>query len=208
MVINTKKGYYRVLKNVLEAFDLQKFEEAYIEELYDKYEYIVGDISDSILRLKGFSTKPNTPTYFHNIPDYLQESCNYRTPYYILKRITEKEYEDMRTLKDDKVTQGYADRFIITKEAFDKDALVLEKTLPNKKHIVIDTIKMNEVSTYELSDDLKEEIIKSRQAEQATKKVQKPQRDRTFNQSRNFFNNKNKNNKEPKVFEHVNSKKD
>ncbi len=206
MVIKTRKGYYRVLKNISNAFDLEKFEEAYIEELYNKYEYLVGDISDSILRLKGFSNNQNSSSYFHNIPDYLQESCNYRTPYYILKRIGEKEYEDLLNKKDDNVTKGYDERFVITKENFDKDALVLDKTRPNEKKIVIDTIKMNEVTTYELTDDLKEEIAKSRQAEQATKKVQRPQKERPNNQQRPFF--KQNKQKEPKVFEHVNSKRD
>lgn len=56
MVFKSKKGYYEIITNFKNAFNLANFEEAYIEECFDKYPYVVGDLSDNILRLKGFST--------------------------------------------------------------------------------------------------------------------------------------------------------
>lgn len=81
-----KKGYFQVLKNVKDAFNLEIFEECYIEEWYDQFIYIVGDISDSKLRLKGFSANPAAKEYFEYIPDYLIEACNYKPAYFILKK--------------------------------------------------------------------------------------------------------------------------
>ena len=58
MLIDSRKGRYKVESNYRDAFRLEAFEEKYIEECFDKYLYIVGDISSGILRLKGFDTNP------------------------------------------------------------------------------------------------------------------------------------------------------
>ena len=64
------------------------------------------------------------------------------------------------------------------------------------------------ISYSKLSDDLKEEIIKSRQAElQSSKKTQRPVYSKNKNSDNKSFKTNNSQ-KEPKVFEHVNSKKD
>ena len=102
MVVKTKKGYFQVLKNVKDAFNLEIFEECYIEEWYDQFIYIVGDISDSKLRLKGFSANPAAKEYFEYIPDYLIEACNYKPAYFILKKTTEEYYNEH---KDEKETE-------------------------------------------------------------------------------------------------------
>ena len=47
MIIDCKKGKYIVETNFRDAFRLDVFEEKYIEECFDKYIYIVGDISAS-----------------------------------------------------------------------------------------------------------------------------------------------------------------
>lgn len=90
MVVETKFGTYELLKNVKDAFDVIKFEERYIEEIYDKYEIIVGDVSSGILRIKGFSMDAknleNKEANAKFIPDYLSESCAFGCPYYILQR--------------------------------------------------------------------------------------------------------------------------
>ena len=75
MVIDCKKGKYIVDTNFRDAFRLDVFEEKYIEECFDKYIYIVGDISSGILRLKGFDTNPKSKNYFGLIKDYLESSC-------------------------------------------------------------------------------------------------------------------------------------
>lgn len=90
MVVETKFGTYELIRNVKDAFDIVKFEERYIEEIYDKYDILVGDVSSGILRIKGFSLSnknlENKEAYAKYIPDYIGESCAYGCPYYILQR--------------------------------------------------------------------------------------------------------------------------
>ena len=64
MLLDCKKGRYIVDTNFRDAFRLDVFEEKYIEECFDKYIYIVGDISAGILRLKGFDTNPKSKNYY------------------------------------------------------------------------------------------------------------------------------------------------
>ena len=87
MIIETKVGKYEILKNEREAFVLDAFEKRYLPEYFDKYAYIVGDLADDILRLKGFSVDPKSSSYFHYIPEYITEGCSYNCKYYILKRV-------------------------------------------------------------------------------------------------------------------------
>lgn len=87
MVVDTKFGSFEIVKNHKEAFDIIKFEEKYIEECFDKYPYIVGDISSEKLRLKGFVLDKNKSNYYKYIKEYIIESCGFNYPYYVLKRI-------------------------------------------------------------------------------------------------------------------------
>lgn len=213
MIVKTKKGFFKILKNVKDSFNLEKFEEYYIEELFDSYPYVVGDISDEKLRLKGFSEDPKSNAFYKTIPDYILESCNYQTPYYILKKTTEEEYE---AHKYDKPTELEVDfepkQFIIEKVPFDKDNLKLSKSKKNTPRIVIDSVKMNQIKSFELPPDLKEEVIKAKIHETSQRKFQNKNRNnQKNNNNKNNTNNRNntKNNKqksEAKVFEHVNSK--
>ena len=84
MLIETIHGKFKLLKNYRNAFDKQYFEKRYIPEVYNKFKFIVGDISSDILRLKGFDTSHN---FYRNIPIYLSESCNMNTAYYILEKV-------------------------------------------------------------------------------------------------------------------------
>lgn len=85
IVVNNK--VFELVKEHRDAFNEQVFKEKYVDIL-DKYDVIVGDLSSNILRLKGFTTKDvNSPAYVNTIPDYLNESCNYNCPYFILKRV-------------------------------------------------------------------------------------------------------------------------
>lgn len=86
-MVETKFGNFEIVKNERDAFDLVKFEDKYLPEYFDKYPFIVGDLADDILRLKGFSYDNKASNYFHNIPEYLVEGCSYNCKYYILKRI-------------------------------------------------------------------------------------------------------------------------
>lgn len=166
MVVKTTKGYFQILKNVKSAFNIERFEECYIEEWYDQFTYVVGDISDSKLRLKGFNENPQAKEYYEYIPDYLIEACNYKPAYFILKRITEALYNEHKDDKEtEEITKGDIEVPHIEKEAFDKDSLVLLHTEKNAPHIVLDMNSLNSVKTYPLPDDLANEILKDKQAE-------------------------------------------
>lgn len=80
-MIETEHGNFEVIKDYKEALEVKSFNDRYVSYL-DKYIYLVGDVSSEKLRLKGFSKKN-----YKKIPDYLLESCNPNTPYFILKRM-------------------------------------------------------------------------------------------------------------------------
>lgn len=86
-MIETKYGTYEMLTNEKDSFILEQFESRYISEVYDKYTYILGDLSGGLLRLKGFSSDSKSKNYFHQIPDFLNEACAYQCGYFVLKRI-------------------------------------------------------------------------------------------------------------------------
>ncbi|WP_162140211.1 YutD-like domain-containing protein [Haploplasma axanthum] len=89
MVIETEHGKFELIKNYREAFDLTAFNEKYVDVAFDRYQYLVGDIASGLLRIKGFNSDSKSPRGFRAIPDYINESCNYNSAYYILKRYKE-----------------------------------------------------------------------------------------------------------------------
>ena len=90
MIVETIHGKFKILKNYRDAFDREYFEKRYIPEIYNKFKFIVGDISSNILRLKGFDQNKTSRDFYRNIPIYLSESCNMDTAYYILEKIYDK----------------------------------------------------------------------------------------------------------------------
>lgn len=86
-MIETKYGNFELVKNYKEAFDIVKFEDKYLTDVFQPYMYIVGDVSSEKLRLKGFTGDAKGKNGYKTIPDYLSESCNPNCPYYILKRV-------------------------------------------------------------------------------------------------------------------------
>ena len=157
MLLKTKKGMFHLQKNYKEAFALEEFESKYIEECLDKYLYIVGDLSSNILRLKGFDNDPNSPNYIKNVDDYLEFSCAYGCPFYVLRRVTNE--ESYNKLPENKKKVNTDAKFNITpivKENYDKEALILKSTPKQKANVVIDMQKINAIPKGELSADLKE----------------------------------------------------
>ena len=157
MVFKCAKGMFWLKKNVKDAFDLDAFLDKYLEECFDKDLYIVGDISSEILRLRGFNTDPKSDSYFGFIEDYVEVSCAFGCPYYVLKRIkNEEEYQKL----ENKEVDTSDDRITITpmaKENFDKESLVLKPSQKNKPNIVIDPRKINQIPQGELPPDLKDD---------------------------------------------------
>ncbi len=85
--VETTVGLFELSTNYKDAFDIVKFQDRYVAEIYDKYDYIVGDVSSEIVRLKGFYQDLKKEPNINDIYKYLNESCNYNCGYYILKRI-------------------------------------------------------------------------------------------------------------------------
>lgn len=172
MVFKCAKGMFWLKKNVKDAFNVETFVEKYLEEYFDKYLYIVGDISSEVLRLKGFDTDPKSENYFGFIEDYVEVSCAFGCPYYVLKRI--RSQEEWQKLENKEVDTS-DDRITITpmtKENFDKDSLVLKTSLKGKPNIVIDPRKINQIPQGSLPADLKDDAETSNQQK---KKDNKPQ---------------------------------
>ena len=159
MVFKCAKGMFELKKNYREAFNLEAFLEKYLEEYFDKDMYIVGDISSEILRLKGFNTDPKSDNYFGFIEDYLEISCAFGCPFYVLRRIkTEEEFNKLD--KENAPVDTEDDRITIhpmQKENFDKESLVLNSSQKGKPNIVIDPRKINAIPKGELPQDLKDD---------------------------------------------------
>lgn len=205
MVIKTTKGYFEIVKNVRDAFNLEQFQNKYLEEYFDSSLYIVGDISSNTLRLKGFSVNPGSSKYYKNIPDYLCESCAYRGAYYILRRINENEFNTLKEKyskhPNSFVTDGEGQGFVIEKQPFDKDQLVLESSEPRSPHIVLDMNRINSIKTYSLPSDLKEdpktlERYNKENKSKSNKNKKEDNSNRVFNtNNKKAFSNQQKNNK-------------
>ncbi len=50
MIIDTPFGQFELVKNYREAFDLLAFQERYVDVAFDRYTYLVGDMSSGILK--------------------------------------------------------------------------------------------------------------------------------------------------------------
>ena len=158
MLIKCPKGYYHLKNNFRDAFNEEAFCEAYLEECFDNDSYIVGDIAAGILRLKGFNNDPKSPNYYGFIDDYLEISCVVGSPYYVLRRITEAEYDKIKD--NPKLTETDTSGFVInelTKESFDKESLVLESNPKRKPNIELNMQKINAIPQGKLPDNLREE---------------------------------------------------
>lgn len=83
-------NHYKLQTNFREAFDLEQFKERYIDYL-DSFDYIVGDIASSKLRLRGFYSEyrqnVREDQWITHLDDYLIEYCNFGAPYFVLERI-------------------------------------------------------------------------------------------------------------------------
>ncbi len=112
MLIETIYGNFTLLKDYRSVFSQEDFQNRYFPEIYDKFDFIVGDVTANMLRLKGF-TKKEGKANFAYIPDYLNSTCNFNTGYFILKRLDTPELSEyIKTKKSEflaSLTQKYAD---------------------------------------------------------------------------------------------------
>lgn len=81
---------FHVVRNYKEAFSAEKLEQRF-SDLFDKYDYIVGDWGFEQLRLKGFFStsrkKMSNDNKINHLEDYINEYCNYGCPYFVLRRV-------------------------------------------------------------------------------------------------------------------------
>lgn len=92
MIIEVDKNKYNLIENVKDAFDKEEFLNRYTP-FFEVYDYIVGDIAYSKLRLKGFNKK-NNKTFnklndYNHLEKYIKENCAYGCKYFILEKIKE-----------------------------------------------------------------------------------------------------------------------
>ncbi|MBR3720932.1 MAG: YutD family protein [Bacilli bacterium] len=94
MIIEVENNKYKIVKDYRDGFDKDLFLEKYTN-YFENYDYIVGDIAYSKLRLKGFNKKTNKffnkLNDYNNVEKYLKENCAYDCRYFILEKVTEKE---------------------------------------------------------------------------------------------------------------------
>lgn len=89
MTIEVDNNKYKIIKNYKDAFNSEEFLNKYTDYFKD-YDYIVGDIAYSKLRLKGFNKKNNKNVNkindFSNLEKYIKENCAYDCKYFILEK--------------------------------------------------------------------------------------------------------------------------
>lgn len=81
---------YKIIENNRESIDLEALENRYTS-FFEKFHYIVGDLSKDQLRLKGFykDDQKNVPIdlKINTVEDYLAEYCSYGCSYFIIERL-------------------------------------------------------------------------------------------------------------------------
>ncbi len=86
--INQKK--YQVIKNVRDAINVEEISEK-LTDYFDSFDYIVGDIAYSKLRLKGFNNKDNKNFKPMNdvdkVEDYIKNNCAYGCRWFMISEI-------------------------------------------------------------------------------------------------------------------------
>lgn len=86
--VNNKK--YQVLRNVRDAIELEELSSK-LTDYFDEFDYIVGDIAYSKLRLKGFNSKTNKNFKPMNdvdqVDEYIKTQCAYGCKWFIISEI-------------------------------------------------------------------------------------------------------------------------
>lgn len=112
--IQVKSQLYRLVVNYREGFQLEAFEKRY-QELFEKYDFIVGDWGFEQLRLRGFyqvnQRKVARDQTILFLDDYLKEYCNFGCQYFVLaKEEALGKYEQSITKQNDKITAPAIDK--------------------------------------------------------------------------------------------------
>lgn len=91
-LIKVENNEYKLIKNYRDGFDEDMFKERYTS-YFEEYDYIVGDIAYSKLRLKGFygekNKNKNSINDYKNVNKYIKENCAFDCKYFILEKVKE-----------------------------------------------------------------------------------------------------------------------
>ncbi len=94
MIVEIENNRYKLIKDYKNGFDKDMFLEKYTS-YFETYDYIVGDIAYSKLRLKGFNKKNNKNLNkindYRNLDKYISENCAYDCKYFVLEKIIKSE---------------------------------------------------------------------------------------------------------------------
>ena len=86
--INNQK--YEIIQNYKDALNKEELESK-LTDYFTDFDYIVGDIAYSKLRLKGFNDETNKNFKEINdvttVPDYIKNYCAYGCRWFMLKKI-------------------------------------------------------------------------------------------------------------------------
>ena len=90
MIIDVGDNKYKLIKDYRDGFDKDTFLEKYTS-YFENYDYIVGDIAYSKMRLKGFNKKDNKSfnkiNDYKNLEKYIKENCAFDCRYFVLEKI-------------------------------------------------------------------------------------------------------------------------
>jgi len=89
-MININNKNYELIKNEKDAWNKEEFENLFTDYFYE-FDYIVGDIAYSKLRLKGFYDSKNPKVKdinnIDNLEQYLRDYCAVGCKYFVIKRV-------------------------------------------------------------------------------------------------------------------------
>ncbi|MEW9669222.1 YutD family protein [Ammoniphilus sp. 3BR4] len=87
---------FELLEDHRNGWNAETFKSRY-SDILNKFDYIVGDWGYGQLRLKGFFEDQYPKSSFDNrisfLDEYIQEYCNFGCPYFVLKKVKEKQSE-------------------------------------------------------------------------------------------------------------------
>lgn len=89
-IIEVENNKYEIITDYKNGFDLEEFNSHYTD-FFEDYDYLVGDIAYSKLRLKGFYDSKNKKVKkindFKYLDKYLEEDCAVECKYFVLKKL-------------------------------------------------------------------------------------------------------------------------
>lgn len=88
-IINVNNNKYELVKVYKDGFNEEDFKER-CTEYFDEFDYIFGDYSYDVLRLKGFYDKNNKQVKKINnieiLENYIKEFCSHECRWFLLKK--------------------------------------------------------------------------------------------------------------------------